>query len=620
MSSSQNPLTETPAPDIDWKRENTPVSASFDDIYFSVDGGLEETKAVFLQGCNLPEAWIDQQVFTIFELGFGSALNFLACLELWTKTAKPDQRLHFISVEAFPWSRADLKKALKNFPELQAFAPKLIEAWPGRVKGTHRLHFGNVHLTLYHMQIDDALNSYAGPLVNAWFMDGFSPSKNPQMWTQLVLDKMANLSAPRARIGTFTVAGSVRRGLEQAGFAVSKQPGFGRKRERLEAIYPDGNGAQSMHRGKNQPIIIGAGIAGASIARAFLRRGIAPICIDKEPGLETAASGNPAAMIMPRLDLQDRPESRFFLSAYLYAVSQYRKAGHILHTGALQMAKSEEEQTRFEKIIGQRSLPETELQSVTSAAAASMLDANIQSDLAGLYFPNALTINPKATISEWIQGATRLVADVSELRKSGSNWHVRDGNDDVLAESDIVFVTMGADILQLDTTEKLAVRFTRGQLSWGPYDRRPAVPVNYGGYALKLNGGILLGATNEHVGQGQTSHTIKEDDQKNEEDYAQFLGTQTNGQYWNSRASVRVTTKDTLPISTQISDGLSVLTGLGSRGFLMAPLLGEALVCDALGEPSPVNALWNERENLIQSASDKAIILGDIRAVDFCRD
>jgi len=588
MANPQNPLTQTPAPTLDWSREGAPASSEYDDIYFSVDGGLAETKAVFLDGCHLPEAWETCEIFNVFELGFGSGLNFLACWELWQKTALPDQKLHFISVEAFPWTKEDLNKALRKFPSLGKIARQLIDIWPGRVKGVHRLHFGPVSLTLFHMPVDEALGSYAGPEINAWFLDGFSPSKNPEMWSQTVFYDMAKISTSKARVGTFTVAGPVRRGLEQAGFSVTKCPGFGRKRERLEAVFNSTKMPARNSNNKFSPIIIGGGIAGAAIAQSFLRRNITPIVIDKEMGLQTAASGNPAAMVMPRLDLQDRPESRFFLSAYLYAVREYNRTGNIMHKGAVHLARSADEALRFEKISQQSPLPVSELQPISTEGAAAKLGIPVAHKFSGLYFPAAVTINPKEIIAAWLAGADQLHASAMQIKKVKDVWQVLDETGELLAQSDSVFMAAGADILQLNAPGKLAVRFTRGQISWGSHHAIPALPVNYSGYALKLNDGILLGATHAHVGTGQSTVTKPEDDDKNNENYAAFTGGNPIQRIWNSRASVRVTTKDTLPISTQLKPGLFLMTGLGSRGFMMAPLLGEALVCQALNEPLPI--------------------------------
>jgi len=324
------PLTLCPAPSLDWSLPGTPAATDFGDIYFSTDGGLAETRAVFLAGCGLPHAWIDQAVFTISELGFGSGLNFLACWQLWNATATAKQELHFLSIEKFPFSQKDLKQALSVWPELAEFSDQLIKKWPGRAKGIHRIDFGRVQLTLVHEDIDAALDQISGLKANTWFLDGFSPSKNSEMWSPSVLKRIGENSAPTARLASFSVAGAVRTGLEKAGYEVSKKPGFGRKRHRLEAVYIKPIQQTAMR--PDRVLIVGAGIAGWSLARALKNRGIAFDLIDNDD--HPAASRNPAAVVKPRFDLQDRPESRFFLSSYLYALKCYDSAA-TLGTGIL---------------------------------------------------------------------------------------------------------------------------------------------------------------------------------------------------------------------------------------------------------------------------------------------
>ncbi|NNC38180.1 MAG: FAD-dependent oxidoreductase [Acidimicrobiales bacterium] len=595
MNKAQNPLTGTPAPALDWSRDGTPASTSFDDIYFSVDGGLEETENVFLKGNDLPNRWLGCETFCIGELGFGSGLNFLACWNLWQDTARPDARLHFISIEAYPWSADDLRKALNHFPELADYAEPLINQWPGQVKGMHRLHFGKVNLTLIHMDVERALAQYQGPDIDAWFLDGFSPAKNPDMWSPAVLEALGKLSADSATIGTFTVAGDVRRGLQKAGFAVERKPGFGRKRHRLEARYIKTAKEKPDHVIDSAPIIIGAGIAGASIAHAFSRRGINPVLIDPAPDLSNAASGNPAALVMPRLDLQDRPESRFFLNAYLYAVQLYEKDGDTLQTGAVHLAKSSDEQNRFEKIAAQAALPASDMQLISKEEVEQYLNLTITPPYSGLKFPHALTIDPLETITSFTAKCTKICKKATNIVRKGNDWTVLDDNEDELARSSVIFITSGADLKAISGINELPVRFTRGQIVWGESEVVPGQPITYGGYALKYANGLMLGATHEHVECGQLTDVRTEDDDENIKNFEALTGQSVPLSQTKSRAAVRVTTKDTLPISTEIEPGLFVMTGLGSRGFMMAPLLGEALVCEVLGEPLPITRLTKMR-------------------------
>lgn len=230
---------------LEFNAEGTPVSRDFDDVYFSNDNGLEETRYVFLGGNQLEARFPEHPhpLFVVAESGFGTGLNFLTLWQAFVqfREAHPQaqlQRLHFISFEKFPLTRADLALAHQHWPELAPWAEKLQAQWPLPLPGCHRLLLdeGRVTLDLWFgdineltSQLDDSLNQK----VDAWFLDGFAPAKNPDMWTQNLFNAMARLARPGGTLATFTSAGFVRRGLQEAGFTMQKRKGFGRKREML---------------------------------------------------------------------------------------------------------------------------------------------------------------------------------------------------------------------------------------------------------------------------------------------------------------------------------------------------------------------------------------------------
>lgn len=538
------PLTQCDPPQLDWSRPSTPAASDFGDIYFSTDGGLEETEAVFLKACGLPEGWQDRTRYTIGELGFGSGLNFLAAWRLWEARKPENGRLHFVSIEKYPFDAQQLQQALSAWPELETYSSQLIAQWPGRVKGFHRLHFGSVTLTLIHDDILNALDSLDAR-IDAWFLDGFSPAKNPDMWSATVMEKLADLSSPGARVGTFTVAGFVRQGLKDAGFIVEKKDGFGRKRHRLEATLP---GNPPPAPSPSRPTIIGAGIAGASLVQAFARRGIKPIVIHDPK--HKAASHNAAALIKPRLDLQDRPESRFFLASYLYALQVYRD--HALTEGVTHLAKSEAETARFIKLGTQAPL------------SADHLYFN--KDKNQLNLNHALVISPKAILGDWLR-------DIDLL-------------EDAPSKNGLTIFAAGYGLKELVDDPNIHLRFSRGQLTWA--DGNLEGPITYGGYALPLKDGLLLGATHQRL-DGTDPFALKEsDDKENLDSFETFTGQAATKSEIPSRASVRVTTTDTLPLLGELNEGVWVLTGLGSRGFVFAPLLAEAIVSKICGDPLPI--------------------------------
>ncbi len=540
------PLIQTPAAKLDWSRPRTPVASEFGDIYFSTDGGLAETRTVFLEGCGLPEGWSDHPVFTIAELGFGSGLNFLATWQSWAETAAPKQRLHFISFEKFPLDTAQLKRALQAWPDLKAFSTQLIDKWPGRVKGIHRINFDAVTLTLVHDDVSKGLNQISGLKANAWFLDGFSPAQNPEMWSAGVMRHIAQCSAAGAKLASFSVAGAVRTALQDVGFTVEKRPGFGRKRHRLEARF------QGSKTGKDggieKALIVGAGIAGQSLAWELSARHIPFDLIDDRS--HPHASGNPAALVKPRFDLQDRPESRFFLAAYLHALQRYSD-DVILSRGIRQLPKTEKETERFQKLANQAPLGEI----------------HMTWDNTALWLAQALVINPKLFCEKF--GARTETFEKGTARSEYSH----------------VFLAAGYGIKALAPTS--GFRFSRGQLSWA----KPVwdTPTAYGGYALNVEGAALVGATHDRIDTPDPFEIRSVDDERNLANLAEVSGQVISPFARASRASVRVTTRDTLPIFLNLGAEHWALSGLGSRGFTFAPLLADALVSQLNNEVGPLD-------------------------------
>jgi len=235
-------MTDAPPEDASplvWTEDGLPRSRLYGDVYFSSADGLAETRAVFLTGCGMPESFAGRERLVVGELGFGTGLNIAALLDLWRRQAPPEAHLHVFSVEAHPITREDAARALAVWPELGEAAQVLLDHWPGQARGFHRVDLPGFRATLdvAVMDVRQALKSWDGA-ADAWFLDGFSPALNPAMWSEEILAAVAARSAPGARAATFTVAGAVRRGLQAAGFEIAKRPGFGRKKDRLEAWLP----------------------------------------------------------------------------------------------------------------------------------------------------------------------------------------------------------------------------------------------------------------------------------------------------------------------------------------------------------------------------------------------
>ncbi len=223
-------------------------SARYDDIYFSAQGGLAEKDYIFVGGNGLPDRWAGRQAFTICETGFGTGLSFLAAWRAFSRTAQAGQRLDYIGIEKDPLAASEILSALGGWREEigSGIFDGFLENYPLRTPGYHRILFSEygggrdgacVSLTLIFADVNEVLPDLDVPGgVDAWFLDGFTPAKNPEMWSAVLFSEMARLSAPAARCATFTVAGVVRRGLESAGFRIEKRPGFGHKNEMLTGV------------------------------------------------------------------------------------------------------------------------------------------------------------------------------------------------------------------------------------------------------------------------------------------------------------------------------------------------------------------------------------------------
>jgi tRNA U34 5-methylaminomethyl-2-thiouridine-forming methyltransferase MnmC len=226
-------------------RDNQPFSAQFEDVYYSSDDGLAETDYVFLQGNQLAKRWkqADLRQFTIVETGFGSGLNFLCAAKLWLTCAPKDAMLHFISIEKYPLSLADMTESCRMWPTLNALSSDFLTLYQALISqnaSTEKNGFlgkNNIHLSLLIGDVSHCLKMI-NKSTDAWFLDGFAPAKNPDMWSQQLFNKMASLANPHTTFSTFTASGMVRRGLTEAGFQVTKQVGFGKKREMLTGMFP----------------------------------------------------------------------------------------------------------------------------------------------------------------------------------------------------------------------------------------------------------------------------------------------------------------------------------------------------------------------------------------------
>ncbi|MGE0740675.1 MAG: bifunctional tRNA (5-methylaminomethyl-2-thiouridine)(34)-methyltransferase MnmD/FAD-dependent 5-carboxymethylaminomethyl-2-thiouridine(34) oxidoreductase MnmC [Hyphomonadaceae bacterium] len=588
-----------PVADLVWTEEGAPRAAAFDDVYFSRDGGLAEADAVFLAGCGLPEAWESKDRFAVCELGFGAGLNVLATWRAWKKTRSPNAILHISTIEAFPLAKADAARALSCFPEIADLSSQLLAQWPVRAYAPQRLWFPDdgFALTVFTGEAETILAGWGEGGFDAWFLDGFAPARNEAMWRSAIFDQMARLSAPGARVATFTVAGDVRRGLESAGFTVEKKPGFGKKRERLEGRLraptpskPSPFPYAALH--PKRVAILGAGIAGAACAAALTRRGVETVVLEAAPTLGAGASGNPAGLVMPRLD-RGGVLSELFLAAYLNAVATYDRLGVLDACGVEERPGDRAE--ALADLLGDPPLPADWLCALPDGAALHA---------------RAGVVRPQVAITLMLRGAQLICeSPVQRLDRAEEGWTLRAPDGRALLKTDAVVLACGPALAQFEAVRFLPIEISRGQIEWGagPAPQRARVA---GNYVAPFEGGVLFGATfdRDEADPGDARRRNLEALAKLAPEIAAGVDLST----LRSRASVRATTPDRAPVvgllpdadawnaqyaalthggridanaAPAAHDGVYVIGGLGARGLTLAPLLAERLASEICGEP-----------------------------------
>lgn len=601
---------------LDWEA-NAPRSVFFGDIYFSGDGAAE-ARHVFVDGNDLERRFADARRFRVGELGFGTGLNILVAADLWSRAKKPEgARLHFLSFEKHPLTAGDLARAHRAWPQFAPISARLRADYPMIAPGLHRLRLAeDIDLTLAFGDALDML-SRVDAKIDAWFLDGFAPSRNPDMWSPAAVAEIARHSSPGATAATFTVAGDVRRALAGAGFVIEKRAGYGRKREmlaaRIDAPPAQPDDAPWFRSGGGRPLkpgaavaIVGGGIAGCSIACELREAGLRATIFDPD-GIAAGASGNPAGLIMPRLDLGDGPPARFFRSAYLHALQKIavieRDRGEVCFNpcGVLMKAADDEDRDRHERILRSNLLP--------SGAAL------IRND--GLFLAGAGVVDPRRFCALLARGAAvvrqRVVA--IECAERRATILLEDGSREGF---DAAVIANGRDAARFVQARTLPLVGVMGQIDHFPEAPAPACAVTFGPYAAPApGGGLIIGATYEKVDWDAPAATTESATHKNIEAATRALpalaGALDVGRSF-PRAAVRCQTPDRLPIAGPAPDwchygaayddlrlgkrraypeglaapNLFFLTGLGSRGLVTAPLCAAHVAAELLGAPPAV--------------------------------
>ena len=597
--------------ELDWEIVDDieiPISKQFGDVYFSKDNGLLETRHVFLNGNDLTERLSqlhDYQYFCVGETGFGTGLNILTLWQLWQQVRLDNHsHLHVVSVEKFPLNKADLIRALNVWTELKPLAEKLIQQYPLPIAGCHRLSFPEERFSI-DLWLGDAQDIFPTipktQTVNAWFLDGFAPSCNPDMWQANVLDHMVRLSDFGTTFASFSVAGVLKRGLKQHGIQISRPRGFGHKREMLKAIWLDTSQTETQSQDSETTIaappksetskqrkiaIIGAGIAGLSSAWAFAQRGHQVTIYEQNEPL-SGASGNPLALLNPKLCPIEQAHEHLMTLSWQHALNFYPqfKAFRSIQVQQIALKNADELSGLVEQY------PENVL------TANTTLECFPETEFPSLTLHQAGAVSPHQLRDEILQHANIRIEKVKISRLESTDSQVTLWQDQqIIAITDHAIVCCAKQSAELFENYPV-LKPIRGQVSWVENSQRPLAldqAYSYGGYCMQLDTAqLILGAsfypnrddaevlTEDHVHNYELIHNVFPK-------YAQGLPSVDT---WQGRASVRAQSLDYLPLVGKMQDHEEIYTlaGLGSKGFMFAPLCSEILAALILGELCPVS-------------------------------
>ena len=583
--------------------DGVPYSEAFGDVYHSADGGPAQARHVFLAGNDLPARWRGRHSYTILETGFGLGLNFLETWRALEEDRQSSVRLHFISVEKHPFDRHSLAMAHARWPEHGGRSQALLREWPLPLAGFHRLHFagGRVTLTLLLGDAQIVLPQLEAR-ADAFYLDGFSPARNPQLWSPKIFTQLARLAGPKATLASWTVAASVREGLTAAGFDLAKRPGFGAKREMLTGRYR--NGVISAAGNGRKTVVIGAGLAGTACAHRLAARGWEVEVLERHSAAATEGSGNPVGFVAPLVNIADALNARLSRSAFGYAQRHFSaldgntldhdNSGVVLARGVLRILRDAREAGRFEHMLRERAFPPEFALYVDLAAASDI--AGWPTAKPGLWFANGVSVDPARVCLEQLRQAvisTRFNCRVASVRATNSGWEVLDERGQVITKAPTVVIANAIDSLTL--APELRLESVRGQITYLPStpERGIKVPVTGDGHAARLpDGRMLIGATFQPLdpepGIRFADHAANI---ARIEAMLPGLCSLADAAHADGRVGFRTVTSDRLPIYGSIrpeTPGLYVATGLGARGLTWAPLGAELLASQVAGDPWPV--------------------------------
>lgn len=604
---------------LEFTADGTPWCASYGDIYHSRHGGPAQARHVFLGGNDLPRRWQGRERFVILETGFGLGLNFLTTWAAWRADPKACGRLHFVSVEKHPFSAADLARAQAAWPEFAPLAAELQAAWPLLTPGIHRLNLerGQVVLTLVFGDAQRWLRRLE-LAADAFYLDGFSPACNPELWTPEICKALARLAAPGATLATWAVSGAVRQALAAHEFTLHKAPGFAGKRHMLTGWHHSRKPLRHRPPATRQALVLGAGVAGTAVAAALAARGWEVDILEKAEGVARGASGNLAGVLRPLPSRDDNLLARLtragFLTArrHLLALEALGLPVRWGSTGALHLGRDAAHAAHQARTVQTLGLPPQFLQFLDAAAASERIGWRVP--WGGWYFPLGGWVNPPSLCQANLLSQAQRIrlhpnCHIADIKHIDGHWHALDAQGRRLAAAPHLVMACGVAAPCFTPFAWLPQRAVRGQVSLIPASRSTLPPhllVCGKGYITPaIDGCWVAGATHQPEDDDPCERAA--DHAFNLERIGQLLpgfAAETKLADLRGRVGFRPMSPDRLPIVGAAPDpqarsqsrhmarqpGLWCIQGFGARGIVWSALMAELLASQMEGEPLPLES------------------------------
>lgn len=617
-----------PAP-LQRDEHGVPMSTEYGDVYHPRAGALTQAQHVFIGGNGLPARWHGRERFVVLETGFGLGNNFLATWQAWRNDVQRCERLVFVSIERHPLRREHLQAAHQGSP-LAELAGQLVDAWPPLTHNLHRLAFehGRIRLLLALGDVQDWLPELRAS-VDAFYLDGFAPARNPAMWDRRVCRALGRLAAPDATLATWSAASALRADLRSAGFEVRLGAGTGGKRDITLATFAprfDPHPVAAPHPAEpaqRRALIVGAGLAGCAAAWALAEQGWESRLLERHERVAAEASGNPAGLFHGIVNANDGVHARFNRAASFAAATAVATAiGHGAAGGTAGLLRLERDSSlaAMRGTLATLGLPPEYVQALDAQAAAVLCGLAVPSP--AWFYPTAGWVDPGALAHSFIERAggaasVRHGSNVGAVRRVGDLWEALDGTGRVIDSAPALVVANAAAAARLLPTLALPLDVVRGQLSWmtASHAGTPTtrLPIAGAGYLLPpSNGHVVFGATSA---SGDTDPSVRAGDHRfNLAQLERLTGQpcRVDTAQLGGRTAWRCVAPDRLPVvgavpvldpqlraaATRLDQvrhvarepGLFVFTALGSRGITWSALCAEVLAGAISGAAMPLEA------------------------------